>query len=264
MTRKRGCTFSNKVNLVNYSFTPWLVRALWSWCSIVSRGHRVAFIERQQRGWVMSEGLMKHVEIEKAFKSFINSPMISPLGIDMQPYYWQCRARFKMMIDSMPRLLEPINVLDVGPTHFTMLLKDFFPHYEISTIDLSNNWKDRCEAVGIQFKTCNLDEGHIPFPDNYFHVVIFTGVLEHIFAPPSDTLNELRRIMRPKGKLIIGVPNIARLNNRILFFWYYTTWASGFPIAWRISWTHTWIYNEGTYLSIEKVQYDYHKEKICD
>jgi ubiquinone/menaquinone biosynthesis C-methylase UbiE len=165
----------------------------------------------------MSEGLTKHIEIEKAFESFINSPSISPLGIDMQPYYWSHRARFKMMLDSMPRLLEPINVLDVGPTHFTMLLKDLFPHYEISTIDLSNNWKDHCEAVGIQFNTCNLDEGHIPFPDNYFHVVILTGVLEHIFAPPSDILNEFRRIIRPKGKLIIGVPNIARLNNRILF-----------------------------------------------
>lgn len=75
--------------------------------------------------------------------------------------------------------------------------------------------EDRCKAAGIQFKICDLDKACMPFKDDHFDLVIFTEVLEHIFAPPSAVLMEIKRIMNNRGKLIFSVPNIATLYNRI-------------------------------------------------
>lgn len=75
--------------------------------------------------------------------------------------------------------------------------------------------EDRCKQAGIKLQVCNLDDASIPFEDEYFDVVIFTEVLEHVFAPPTNIITELKRIMRTSGKLILSVPNIARLSNRI-------------------------------------------------
>ena len=51
----------------------------------------------------------------------------------------------------------------------------------------------------------------IPYPDNYFHVVFNEGVIEHF--PLQDNLsyeNALKgmiRVAKPKGKIIVVVPN---------------------------------------------------------
>ena len=40
-------------------------------------------------------------------------------------------------------------------------------------------------------------------------------MLEHVFAPHTDVLREVKRIIRPSGRLILAAPNIASLVNRI-------------------------------------------------
>jgi SAM-dependent methyltransferase len=62
---------------------------------------------------------------------------------------------------------------------------------------------------------CDLAKQSIPFEDDYFDLVIFTEVLEHVPAPPSQVLREVRRVIRKGGKLILSVPNIAALHCRL-------------------------------------------------
>lgn len=59
------------------------------------------------------------------------------------------------------------------------------------------------------------------FPPNFFDYVRANHSFEHI-ASPSETLAEIHRIMRPGGRLLIGVPNVASLNARIFkqYWWY--------------------------------------------
>ena len=156
---------------------------------------------------------MNRNEIDKAYSEFITAPK-HPYW---QKYFYHKRDRFKYMVDSLANYTQPITVLDIGPTIFTKFIKEVFPNYEISTIDLNGNYQKMCDETGIQLKICDIHERHIPFPDDYFDVVTFCGVLEHLFAPPTEIMNEIRRIMRPKGKLIFTVPNIARLDYRIKF-----------------------------------------------
>ncbi len=44
------------------------------------------------------------------------------------------------------------------------------------------------------------------YPDDYFDVVLFNHVLEHI-ADPLPVLREVRRVIKPAGSLVIIVPN---------------------------------------------------------
>jgi SAM-dependent methyltransferase len=125
------------------------------------------------------------------------------------------RFHFVKVLDAIPKSPNPIKVLDIGTTPFTLLIGETYPHYEISTLDLTNLMEARCKARNIQFETCNLDEEPIPFQDGYFDVVIFTEALEHIFNPPTEVLKEVRRVLRQQGLLILSVPNFAALLNRI-------------------------------------------------
>jgi len=138
------------------------------------------------------------------------------LDQDKEPQYLEFhKYRFDRIIDSIPHYPHPIRILDIGTTPFTFFIKELFPHYEVSTFDLTNLMEDRCKTHDILFKVCDLDNQLVPFENDYFDVAIFTEVLEHVFAPPTVVLKEIRRIMRSRGKLILSVLNIATLVNRI-------------------------------------------------
>ncbi len=59
----------------------------------------------------------------------------------------------------------------------------------------------------------------LPYPDGHFHVVLCNQVLEHI-RQDRNVLMELKRVLRPRGMLILGVPNegcaLAWLRNHVL------------------------------------------------
>lgn len=54
----------------------------------------------------------------------------------------------------------------------------------------------------------------LPYPDKSFDLVIALEVIEHLY----DTdffLDEIRRVLKPKGYLILSTPNLASLSNRL-------------------------------------------------
>lgn len=130
-------------------------------------------------------------------------------------YMEAAKERFARIFEMIPAGSRPIRLLDVGPTPFTLYIKEALPDHEVWGLDRTDLLRDRFVQRGVHFKSCNLDDGKIPFEDQFFDMVIFTEVLEHVFGPPSDVLQEFKRVLRPGGDLILGVPNIARLANRL-------------------------------------------------
>jgi SAM-dependent methyltransferase len=60
---------------------------------------------------------------------------------------------------------------------------------------------------------CLVLEGSVyslPFPDSSFDEVIFSQVIEHI-PPKLQIMDEIRRVMKPGGRLIIGTPDYDRM-----------------------------------------------------
>ncbi len=130
-------------------------------------------------------------------------------------YLREAAYRFNPTFAAIPRDSKPLRVLDIGTTPFTFFVKRGYPQYEVWSLDLTTHMRDECAAQGVRFATCNLDDDPMPFEGEFFDVVIFTEVLEHIFRPPSEVLRETARILREGGKLILSVPNIADLKNRL-------------------------------------------------
>lgn len=59
------------------------------------------------------------------------------------------------------------------------------------------------------------DKTKLPFESDFFDIVVAGEIIEHIF----DTdffIEEISRVMKPGGKLLISTPNIASLGRRLL------------------------------------------------
>ena len=130
-------------------------------------------------------------------------------------YMLEEKFHFERVLESIPRSATSIRILDIGTTPFTIFVKLTYPLYDVWTLDRTELLKERCKVHGIHLRACDLDDHPPPFDDEYFDLVIFTEVLEHIFAPPREVLTGIRQILRAGGKLILSVPNIAALNKRI-------------------------------------------------
>jgi 2-polyprenyl-3-methyl-5-hydroxy-6-metoxy-1,4-benzoquinol methylase len=66
------------------------------------------------------------------------------------------------------------------------------------------------------FKSADLSWDKMPWTDNSFDVVSGWEVIEHLENPPHF-LREMRRILKPGGRLILSTPNVDGLYNRFVF-----------------------------------------------
>lgn len=74
---------------------------------------------------------------------------------------------------------------------------------------------EECRASGIETFDLDIERDPLPFPDATVDLIVTNQVLEHtkeIFW----IMSEYARILKPGGCLIIGVPNLASLHNRLL------------------------------------------------
>lgn len=81
-----------------------------------------------------------------------------------------------------------------------------------------DSFRESFRQSGIRLETCDLLSEPIPFPDEYFDVVVFSEIVEHLpVLSIRSILKELRRILKPGGQLAISTPNQASLSNRLRF-----------------------------------------------
>lgn len=74
--------------------------------------------------------------------------------------------------------------------------------------------KNKAQHARIQH--LDIEMGGLPFPNDYFEVVICMEVFEHLYDPVS-VMNEITRVLRPGGHGIFSFPNEYRLTQRINF-----------------------------------------------
>ena len=70
------------------------------------------------------------------------------------------------------------------------------------------------EDRGFTVACIDIERERFPYPDATFDLVVANQVLEHVKEIFFITA-EIARILKPQGKFIIGVPNLASLHNRI-------------------------------------------------
>jgi len=109
-------------------------------------------------------------------------------------------------------------VLDIGivPGHMAMALRHLGCDVSGVTDDrLLQGMNGRWAEEKIAVSRAIVDKEPLPFPDDSFDGVLFTEVLEHLLYDPSTLVDEIYRVLRPKGELVVSTPNVLRIENRI-------------------------------------------------
>lgn len=151
-----------------------------------------------------------------------------------------------------PRFSAPGRMLDLGCGSGWAMREMRDRGWETYGVEINR----AAAALGSDTMGLNIFAGTLKdarFPSEYFDYVRANHSFEHI-ASPSETLDEIVRILRPNGKMLIGVPNVSGLNARIFGrYWWYL----GAPV-------HPFSYSEETlakflrkhHLSVDQITYN--------
>jgi SAM-dependent methyltransferase len=119
------------------------------------------------------------------------------LGIFVNPFYFTQRELYREMVQVAPKLSGQL--LDVGcgskPYRDLFVNVDHYTGLEFDTP----------ESRAANYADFFYDGNHFPFDDASYDVVLTNQVFEHVFNP-DEFLNEILRILKPEGKLLLSVP----------------------------------------------------------
>ena len=121
-----------------------------------------------------------------------------------EKYYAGRRFFDSLYRDAIERHLMPgQKLLDAGCGRYLKFSKELSRTAQVVGIDLESTLEtdNRSAPYGIRG-----DLGRLPFPSNYFDLVISRSVVEHLDDPPK-VFREFSRVLRPDGKIVIITPN---------------------------------------------------------
>jgi SAM-dependent methyltransferase len=100
-------------------------------------------------------------------------------------------------------------------------LYDFYkPHI---TENICIDWPNSLHQNQYLDVSCNLNES-LPLPNNEFDSIILSEVLEHI-AEPDQLWKEMTRILKPSGRILLGVPFLYKIHEAPHDYFRYTEFA---------------------------------------
>ncbi len=69
------------------------------------------------------------------------------------------------------------------------------------------------ERFNIPYQTWHLEASPAPYPDQFFDAVLLSQTIEHFTYSPLYPMQEIIRIVRPGGLILIDAPNISSFHN---------------------------------------------------
>jgi len=110
-------------------------------------------------------------------------------------------------------------VLDVGCGNGYVLSRYARKGANVTGVDLTEKAielsRRRFELEDLSGDFEQIDGVHLPFPDNEFDIVCSMGVLHHI-PDPGPTVDEIYRVLKPDGKIIIMLYYRYSYNNMVV------------------------------------------------
>jgi hypothetical protein len=157
------------------------------------------------------------------------------LVIGQQEYAPQHRARFWELFNAVALLLEECadenpRLLEFGVSEYTGFYQSLWPQLALDVADrpVEDSYPGFNRATSLRvsgakaFHAVDLNRRGVFYEDRYrdlqgaFHVVVFTEVLEHLVANPTETIAQLLSLLCPTGSLYLTTPNFFRKENMAL------------------------------------------------
>lgn len=109
------------------------------------------------------------------------------------------------------------SIVDLGAGQGDDLLaaKKFSPETKLFAVEAYPPYMEVLRGQGIEVFPLNIEKDKFPFEDESIDVIMGNQILEHC-KEVWWILHEVSRVLKPGGKFIIGIPNLASLHNRLL------------------------------------------------
>lgn len=118
--------------------------------------------------------------------------------------------------------------LEIGanPYFMTLLFRKFRPNLRFSLVNYFGGDTHQAvqriafpgfdgdpQEIDLVYHNANLELTALPYEDGSFDVVVFCEVLEHLTVDPLHAMLELKRVLKPGGRLVLTTPNATRMEN---------------------------------------------------
>lgn len=149
-------------------------------------------------------------------------------GTEHEGYLREMKHRYVFLLNKLEETVPAGGrVLDAGasPGLFTLLMRrcgrdavgaDLYPELRFpaatGTVD-TNLFMD----MGIPVVKIDIVNAPLPFSDGCFDAVMMNETIEHLVGSPLPALLEIRRVLKPDGRLFMTTPNVTALSNRARF-----------------------------------------------
>lgn len=127
------------------------------------------------------------------------------------------RPLIKSFIEQSYSNESPSVVIDLGAGQGDDLLAiaQLHPSSKLYALETHKPYIEKLENKGISVFNCNLEKDKLPFEDESVDIIIMNQIMEHV-KEVFWILHEVSRILKPNGHFIVGIPNLAGLQNRVL------------------------------------------------
>ena len=127
-----------------------------------------------------------------------------------------------LMLKDFQKALQLINeckvnrMLDLGCGFggMTKVVADFFSATEVYGADMNSDRLKVAEGRGLRTIRTNFEVDKLPFPSNYFDLVMSFGVIEHL-RYYDNLISESYRVINDEGYLLLSWPNLGSYTQRI-------------------------------------------------
>jgi len=126
-------------------------------------------------------------------------------------YGRHCIASFVAQSGAVRKALD----VGAGAGSDLTIVKSICPDCEVVAIEGFKPFQERLTEAAIPFVSIDIERDRFPFDDASFDLVMANQVLEHV-KEVFWVFDNISRILKVGGHLIVGVPNLASLHNRLL------------------------------------------------
>jgi glycosyltransferase involved in cell wall biosynthesis/2-polyprenyl-3-methyl-5-hydroxy-6-metoxy-1,4-benzoquinol methylase len=128
-------------------------------------------------------------------------------------------ARYTKTLELLPQAVPGQTLLELGAAfhHITPALKTL-KGYDVRCSDVwegeAQITRDITSVDGTETHSFAVDNFDIerfpwPYPDRSFDVVMCCEMMEHLITDPMGVINEINRVLKPAGQLLVTTPNMA-------------------------------------------------------
>ncbi len=140
-------------------------------------------------------------------------------------YYAEAYGKGLPPDDRVVRLLRLASTLTAGELldigcgdgSISLALKSALGAKGVFGIEISAKGAEEARKKGIVCYELNVDEGPLPFENNSIDAIYAGEIIEHLYDP-DHLLDEIYRVLHPKGFAIVDTPNLAWWADRLSLF----------------------------------------------